>query len=98
MTTTLVREHLTLSDFASGRSPDDDAAVDELAARLGNDPLMLDMLFDLTRADGSSLGATAGETITKKYGWSKWRAALVGAMYSAARARAAAAVRADAGA
>ncbi|PLS32142.1 protein-PII uridylyltransferase [Bifidobacterium margollesii] len=85
MTTMLVREHLTLSDFASTRSPDDPAAVAELAGRMGDDPLMLDMLFDLTRADGSSLGATAGEQITKKYGWSKWRAALVGAMYRAAR-------------
>ncbi|MBW3088318.1 HD domain-containing protein [Bifidobacterium sp. 82T24] len=86
MVTTLVREHLTLSEFATTKSPDDEAATAELAERLGNDPLMLDMLFDLTRADGSSLGATAGEQITKKYGWSKWRASLVGAMYSAARA------------
>ncbi|NEG97053.1 HD domain-containing protein [Bifidobacterium sp. SMB2] len=86
MVTTLVREHLTLSEFASTKSPDDEQATEELAARLGNDPLMLDMLFDLTRADGSSLGATAGEQITKKYGWSKWRASLVGAMYRAARA------------
>lgn len=93
MATLLVREHLTLSDFATGKSPEDDAATSELAARLNNDPLLLDMLFDLTRADGSSLGATAGEAITKKYGWSKWRASLVGAMYAAARA---AAVRAKA--
>ena len=39
-----------------------------------------------TRADGSSLGATAGETITKQYGWSKWREQIVRGMYSAARA------------
>lgn len=37
------------------------------------DPMLLDMLYDLTRADGSSLGATAGEEISKRYGWSHWR-------------------------
>jgi len=53
---------------------------------LHHDKMLLDMLFDLTRADGSSLGATAGETITKQYGWSKWREQIVRGMYSAARA------------
>ena len=43
------------------------------------------MLFDLTRADGSSLGATSGEAITKQYGWSRWREATVRMMYQAAR-------------
>ena len=47
--------------------------------------MLLDMLFDLTRADGSSLGATAGETIGKQYGWSRWRESLVRTMYAAAR-------------
>ena len=47
--------------------------------------MLLDMLYDLTRADGSSLGATAGEEISKRYGWSHWRESLVRAMYSAAR-------------
>ena len=40
---------------------------------------------DLTRADGSSLGATSGETISKQYGWSKWRETLVRTMYNATR-------------
>ena len=40
----------------------------------------------VSEADGSSLGATAGETITKQYGWSKWREQIVRGMYSAARA------------
>nr|WP_205832070.1 nucleotidyltransferase domain-containing protein [Bifidobacterium sp. DSM 109958] len=84
--TLLVREHLTLSEFASGRDPSDPAVTGELADRVRHDPLLLDMLFDLTRADGSSLGATAGESITKQYGWSKWRAAVVGQMYAAVRA------------
>ena len=83
--TLLVREHLTLSEYATGRDPNDPAVGHELAAVVGDDPVLLDMLFDLTRADGSSLGATPGEAITKRYGWSKWRAAIVGQMYAAAR-------------
>lgn len=62
--TVLVREHLTLSEFATGKDPYDPAVAEELADRLHHDKMLLDMLFDLTRADGSSLGATAGETIT----------------------------------
>ena len=46
---------------------------------------MLDMLFDLTRADGSSLGATSDETITKRYGWSSWRESTARIMLAAAR-------------
>lgn len=87
MALVLIREHLTLSRYAMKRSPDDEAAVSELAEAVGRDPVMLDMLFDLTRADSSSLGATSGELISKQQGWSEWRAALVGAMYRAARAR-----------
>jgi [protein-PII] uridylyltransferase len=85
--TLLVREHLTLSEFATGKDPADPAVAEDLAARVDYDPLTLDMLFDLTRADGSSLGATANEAITKKYGWSRWRERLVRAMADAARAR-----------
>ncbi|RSX51013.1 protein-PII uridylyltransferase [Bifidobacterium goeldii] len=84
-TTILVREHLTLSEFATGRNPNDPAVGAELAARIDRDGVLLDMLFDLTRADGSSLGATPGEAITKQYGWSNWRASLVRTMYNAAR-------------
>lgn len=84
--TVLVREHLTLSEFATGKDPYDPDVAEELADRLHHDKMLLDMLFDLTRADGSSLGATAGETITKQYGWSKWREQIVRGMYSAARA------------
>ena len=84
--TTLVREHLTLSEFATKRDPYDPAVGKELADRLHHDPALLDMLFDLTRADGSSLGATSGETITKQYGWSSWREQIVRGMYAAARA------------
>ena len=54
--TLLVREHLTLSEFATGRNPNDPNVGDDLAGRLDHNPVLLDMLFDLTRADGSSLG------------------------------------------
>ncbi len=83
--TVLVREHLTLSDFATGKNPNDPAVGAELAGRLDHNAVMLDMLYDLTRADGSSLGATAGETITKQYGWSTWRENLVRQMVVATR-------------
>lgn len=81
----LVREHLTLSEFATGKNPNDPAVGESLARCMDRDPMLLDMLYDLTRADGSSLGATAGEEISKRYGWSHWRESLVRAMYSAAR-------------
>lgn len=84
--TVLVREHLTLSEYATGKDPNDPAVAEELADRLHHNKLLLDMLFDLTRADGSSLGATAGESITKQYGWSKWREQIVHGMYAAVRA------------
>jgi [protein-PII] uridylyltransferase len=83
--TLLVREHLTLSEYATGKDPEDPAVAEELAARLDYDRVTLAMLFDLTRADGSSLGATANEAITKKYGWSRWRETLVRTMADAAR-------------
>ena len=81
----LVREHLTLSEFATGKNPNDPAVGESLARCVDRDPMLLDMLYDLTRADGSSLGATAGEEISKRYGWSHWRESLVRAMYSADR-------------
>lgn len=81
----LVREHLTLSEFATGKNPNDPAVGESLARCVDRDPMLLDMLYDLTRADGSSLGATAGEEISKRYGWSHWRESLVHTMYNAAR-------------
>lgn len=83
--TLLVKEHLTLSEFATSKDPHNAAVGDELAQRLEYSPVLLDMLFDLTRADGSSLGATASETITKQYGWSRWRETMVRLMYAAVR-------------
>lgn len=83
--TLLVREHLTLSEFASSRNPNDPEAGGELARRVEHDPALLDMLFDLTRADMCSLGATAEEQISGKVGWSRWRAKLVTTMASVAQ-------------
>lgn len=83
--TLLVREHLTLSEFASSRNPNDPEAGGELARRVEHDPALLDMLFDLTRADMCSLGATAEEQISGKVGWSRWRAQLVTTMASVAQ-------------
>lgn len=82
----LVREHLSLSRLAGTCDPNDIASAGKLAARLDHDPVLLDMLLDLTKADGSSLGATAGETITKHYGWSQWRERLVVTMADTVRA------------
>lgn len=82
----LVREHLTLSDYALHRDPTDRGVWQELSDVFGGDPVLLDMLFDLTAADSSSLGATANEQLTKKIGWSPWRQRLVTQMYHATRA------------
>lgn len=82
--TLLVREHLTLSEFASSRNPRDPQAGLELAQCVDRDGIVLDMLFDLTRADMCSLGATPGETLSGQAGWSKWRAQLVTQMAAAA--------------
>jgi [protein-PII] uridylyltransferase len=81
----LIREHLRLSDVALTRDPSDTAAWRELSEALNGDPVLLDMLYDLTRADGSSLGATSGEVLTKKLGWSAWRQRVVTQMYHATR-------------
>ncbi|MFT8704903.1 protein-PII uridylyltransferase [Bifidobacterium aquikefiricola] len=85
MATLLVREHLTLSQYATTKNPHDSAVIEDLANRIHRDPVLLDMLYDLTKADGSSLGATANEAITKRYGWSSWRASIVENMYQAVR-------------
>lgn len=86
MTTLLVREHLSLSEFSTSRNPNNPKTGEELAARVEGDPVLLDMLFDLTKADMSSLGATSGEQISGQVGWSKWSAQLVTAMAANARA------------
>lgn len=85
MVSLLVREHLALSDAAHAGSPDDAEVTGRLASALRDDPVLVDMLFDLTRADASSLGATPGETITGRAGWSRWQENLTRAMYQGVR-------------
>lgn len=79
----LVREHLSMSQLAQSKPAAEAGAL--LAERLEGDVVLLDMLFDLTRADMCSLGATAGESISGQLGWSKWHAQLVAGVYRAAR-------------
>ncbi|NEG69859.1 HD domain-containing protein [Bifidobacterium sp. BRDM6] len=83
LVTLLVREHMTLSQCAQTRSPAEGGRI--VADAVRHDPVVLDMLFDLTRADMCSLGATSGESISGQLGWSNWHAQLVTAMAAAAR-------------
>lgn len=45
----LVREHLTLSDFASSRNPNDRRWAPNWRRWVDGDPQLLDMLFALTK-------------------------------------------------
>ncbi|EFA22286.1 nucleotidyltransferase domain-containing protein [Bifidobacterium gallicum] len=83
--TLLVQLHLKLSEAASSASPQDQAVTGALAEAVRHDAVLLDMLFDLTRADMNSLGATSGETISGRTGWSSWQSSLVTTMARAVR-------------
>jgi [protein-PII] uridylyltransferase len=63
----LVRHHLLLPSFATGRDLDDPATIDAVAAAVGSEDT-LDLLAALTVADSIATGPTA---------WSEWKAALV---------------------
>ena len=61
---TLVRHHLLLPDTATRRDIDDPATVDRVAATIGDDPAVLQLLHALAQADGaatSTLGVVAVE-------------------------------------
>ena len=80
----LVRHHLLLPSFATGRDLDDPATIDAVADAVGTEDT-LDLLAALTVADSLATGPTA---------WSAWKAGLRRAAWSTqARARAAPARR-----
>jgi [protein-PII] uridylyltransferase len=67
----LVRHHLLLPDTATRRDIDDPATVDRVAATIGHDPAVLQLLHALAQADGAATSSSA---------WSPWKAHLVAAL------------------
>jgi [protein-PII] uridylyltransferase len=65
---TLVRHHLLLPDTATRRDIDDPATTDRVAATIGHDPAVRQLLHALAQADGVATSASA---------WSPWKAHLV---------------------
>ena len=75
---TLVRHHLLLPDTATRRDIDDAATVDRVAATIGNDPAVLQLLHALAQADGAATSTSA---------WSPWKAHLVAALVARVQAK-----------
>ena len=74
----LVRHHLLLPATATRRDIDDPATVDRVAATIGNDPAVLQLLHALAQADGAATSASA---------WSPWKAHLVAALVARVQAK-----------
>lgn len=74
----LVREHLTLMEFATGRDIADPATTREMAERVHWDESNLDLLAALTEADARAAGPRA---------WSSGRAALMRELVERTRAQ-----------
>jgi [protein-PII] uridylyltransferase len=72
----LVRDHLLLPSFATGRDLDDPATIDTVATAVGTEDV-LDLLHALTEADSLATGNTA---------WSPWKAELVDRLVARTRA------------
>ena len=68
---TLVRHHLLLPATATRRDIDDPATIERVAATIGHDASVLQLLHALARADGAATSASA---------WSPWKAHLVAAL------------------
>ena len=74
----LVRHHLLLPATATRRDIDDPATIDRVAATIGHDPALLQLLHALAQADGAATSASA---------WSPWKAHLVAALVARVQAR-----------
>jgi [protein-PII] uridylyltransferase len=75
---TVVRHHLLLPDTAIRRDIDDPATIERVAATIGHDPAVLQLLHALARADGAATGPAA---------WSPWKGHLVAALVARVQAR-----------
>jgi [protein-PII] uridylyltransferase len=75
---TLVRHHLLLPATATRRDIDDPATIDRVAATIGHDPAVLQLLHALAQADGAATSASA---------WSPWKAHLVAALVARVQGR-----------
>jgi [protein-PII] uridylyltransferase len=74
----LVRHHLLLPATATRRDIDDPATIDRVAATIGSDPAVLQLLHALAQADGAATSASA---------WSPWKAHLVAALVARVQGR-----------
>jgi [protein-PII] uridylyltransferase len=74
----LVRHHLLLPDTATRRDIDDPATIDRVAATIGHDAMVLQLLHALAQADGAATSTSA---------WSPWKAHLVAALVARVQAR-----------
>jgi [protein-PII] uridylyltransferase len=75
---TLVRHHLLLPATATRRDIDDPATIDRVAATIGHDAGVLQLLHALAQADGAATSASA---------WSPWKAHLVAALVARVQAK-----------
>jgi [protein-PII] uridylyltransferase len=74
----LVRHHLLLPDTATRRDIDDPATIDRVAATIGHEPAVLQLLHALAQADGAATSSSA---------WSPWKAHLVAALVARVQGR-----------
>jgi [protein-PII] uridylyltransferase len=75
---TLVRHHLLLPATATRRDIDDPATIDRVAATIGHDAAVLQLLHALAQADGAATSTSA---------WSPWKAHLVAALVARVQAK-----------
>ena len=74
----LVRHHLLLPATATRRDIDDPATIDRVAATIGSDAAVLQLLHALAQADGAATSTSA---------WSPWKAHLVAALVARVQAK-----------